>query len=193
MTIFTRQSAAIFAMALLGLAMVATPAPAQFIQLFGFPSAEPPPPLPPEAIAARLARFNYKLTRLRRGPQGYIAEAIDPTGRPVRLIMDPIDGALLQRTVLGPPPEAQPGAGPGPSGGGAAPQQERAPASRSGPSSRSSAQNREAPARGGGGGAEPGPVPSAPAPAPAQVKPAEPYVPKSGPGYSHGVPINPLD
>ncbi len=184
MAIFMHR-AAIFGLALLGLALAATPAPAQFMQLFGFPSAEPPPPLPPEAIAARLARFNYKLTRLRRGPQGYIAEAIDPNGRPVRLILDPIDGALLQRTVLGPPPEAQPGAGPG--GGSAVPPQERAPTSRNTPGSRQTVvQGKEAPARN-----EPASAPAAPAPAPA--KPAEPYVPKSGPGYSHGVPINPLD
>lgn len=186
MAIFMHR-AAIFGLALLGLALAATPAPAQFMQLFGFPSVEPPPPLPPEAIAARLARFNYKLTRLRRGPQGYIAEAIDPNGRPVRLIMDPIDGALLQRTVLGPPPEAQPGAGPGPSGAGAAPPQERGPAGRNAPGSRQTAvQGKDVPARSE-------PSSSAPAVPPAPAKPAEPYKPKSGPGYSHGVPINPLD
>ncbi len=190
MAAMSRHLALIAGLALLGMSVAVTPATAQFMQLFGFPSAEPPPPLPPEAIAARLARFNYKLTRLRRGPQGYIAEAIDPAGRPVRLIMDPIDGALLQRTVLG-PPEGLPPTGPG--GGGATPPQERPPASRATPSTRQnqSAQSREAAPK--AGASEPAPAASAPASPAAPAKPAEPFVPKTGPGYSHGVPINPLE
>jgi hypothetical protein len=187
MAAMSRHLALVAGLALLGVSVAVTPASAQFMQLFGFPSAEPPPPLPPEAIAARLARFNYKLTRLRRGPQGYIAEAIDPAGRPVRLIMDPIDGALLQRTVLGPPPEASPG------GGGATPPQERAPSTRSLPSTRQNqpAQSRDAAPK--AGASEPAQAASAPASPAAPAKPAEPFVPKTGPGYSYGVPINPLD
>lgn len=188
MAVTSRHLALVAGLALLGVSVTVTPASAQFMQLFGFPSAEPPPPLPPEAIAARLARFNYKLTRLRRGPQGYIADAIDPSGRPVRLVMDPIDGALLQRTVLGPPPEAQPGAAPP---GGAAPPAER----QSRPPRREGQSAQTAPARENTSKpspAEPSVVqPAAPAPAPA--KPAEPFVPKAGPGYSHGVPVNPLE
>jgi hypothetical protein len=186
----SRQVVLIAGLALLGLGLGVTPAPAQFLQLFGFPSAEPPPPLPPEVIAGRLARAGYKLSRLRRGPQGYVADAYDPSGRPVRLILDPIDGALLQRSALS-PAEA------GSSTGGAAP----APQGQTISQPRGSAATRQqgsqkaenAPPRDAGAAAgrsaPDGPPPSAPGPA----KPVEPYVPKSGPGYSHGVPINPLD
>jgi len=182
MAAMSRHLAVIAGVVLLGMSITVTPTNAQFMQLFGFPSAEPPPPLPPEAIAARLARFNYKLTKLRRGPQGYIVDAIDPSGRPVRLVMDPIDGALLQRTYLSPPPEASPGAG------GAPPSQER---SRTAPSTRQgqSAQSRDANQKPGAEPAQATPAPAAPPPA----KAPEPFVPKTGPGYSHGVPINPLD
>lgn len=192
MAAMSRHLALVAGLALLGLSMLATPAPAQFLELFGFPSAEPPPPLPPEVIAGRLVRAGYKLTRLRRAPQGYVADAYDPAGRPVRLVLDPIDGALLQRSVLAPPPDSGPGPAPG---GGAAPEGRERPPARSAPSRRGEqsaqtpAPQREAAPKAGAAGEAPAPATAAPAP----VKPVEPFVPKTGPGYSHGVPVNPLD
>lgn len=169
-----------------GLTAFAAPAPAQFIQLFGFPSAEPPPPLPPDVVAGRLTRMGFKVVRLRRSPQGYVAEATDLAGQTFRLLVDPVDGSVLQHVAL---PNASVEREPRRGSIESAPPGERAPP-RSRPSQQQSAQQpKGSEATAPAASSEPAPQQAAPAPA----KPASPFVPKSGPGFANGVPINPLD
>ncbi len=166
------------------LSLSAGPAPAQFMQLFGFPSAEPPPPLPPDVVTSRLTRMGFKVVRLRRSPQGYVAEATDLAGQTFRLLVDPVDGSVLQHVAL-PNASVEPRRG---TIEGAPPGERAPPRSRTSPQ-QSAPQPKGSEANAPATSSEPASQQAAPAPS----KPAPPFVPKSGPGFANGVPINPLD
>ena len=167
------------------------PAQAQFLGSWGYRRPEPPPPISPDVLAERLNRSGFRVYQIRRNAAVYLVDASDPGGRMLRLIVDSMDGTILQRFAT-----ANPQAG-APDGGVGAPQPGFAPADGASPRP----QTPQAPrARSAPSAATVTPAPEQ-APPPAQppvavMAPAPEPMPGPalvGPGYANGVPINPLD
>ena len=100
---------------LIALAAVATlatgaPAQAQFFGWFGartFPEARPA--APPRAVEYRLRRLGYRLlTPMRFNGDVVLADVVDSGGRHARLVIDPVDGAILQKFATAEPRPARP-------------------------------------------------------------------------------------
>ncbi len=82
------------------------PAQAQFFGWFGARSFDDAPQAPPpRVIRDRLERQGYQvLGRLKLNGDVVIADAYDPSGRRLRLIVDPATGDVLQRYATAPAP-----------------------------------------------------------------------------------------
>ena len=184
----------------------AAPARAQFFGSWGFGRTQPPAQLAPQDIVQRLSRAGFRVLQLRANGSVFLADVTDRAGRPLRLVVNAVDGVILQRfatiapRISGPEGGAtapQPGFAPSPSGSGdAAPSgmRPRSPVSRAKPSpSEATMAPPPIPSSATAPPPPPPPVvtaaPVAAAPPPAPV----PIQPMVGPGFANGVPINPLD
>ena len=181
--------------AVMGFGLIAggAPAQAQFFGTWGYRRPEPPPQMTLDAVAQRLIRSGFRGLEIRRNGSVYLVDAHDQGGRPVRLVVDMKDGAILQKFAL-----ANPRTG-GADGGVSPPQPGSAPPAS--PSVDDARPRTQAPR------AKPAPSAATITPAPEQAAPAAqppvavaapaaaqpPAPPPVGPGYANGVPINPLD
>lgn len=181
--------------AVMGFGLIAggAPAQAQFFGTWGYRRPEPPPQMTLDAVAQRLIRSGFRGLEIRRNGSVYLVDAHDQGGRPVRLVVDMKDGAILQKFAL-----ANPRTG-GADGGVSPPQPGFAPPAS--PSVDDARPRTQAPR------AKPAPSAATITPAPEQAAPAAqppvavaapaagqpPAPPPVGPGYANGVPINPLD
>jgi hypothetical protein len=164
----------------------------------------------PEAVGQRLARAGFRSLQIRQNGNVYLVDANDKGGRPLRLVVDGKDGAILQRFALAAPRAGAQDGGVAPPAPGFAPQQgapaEGAPngarprpqtpaASRSKPAA---SEATAAPSPGAQDPSEPAAQPPLAAaaratPAPAPMPSPAPAPVLVGPGFANGVPINPLD
>ena len=100
---------------LIALAAIATlatgaPARAQFFGWFGARTIpETRPAAPPRAVEYRLRRMGYRLLApMRFNGDVVLADVIDAGGRRARLVIDPVDGAILQKFATAEPRPARP-------------------------------------------------------------------------------------
>ncbi len=180
----------------------AAPARAQFFGSWGFGRTQPPAQLTPQDIVQRLSRAGFRVLQLRVNGSVFLADVTDRAGQPLRLVVNAVDGAILQRfatiapRISGPEggaPAPQPGFAPAPPGSGeAAPSgmRPRPPVSRAKPSP-SEATMAPPPIPSSAVASPPG-VTAAPVAAASPPTPV-PIQPMVGPGFANGVPINPLD
>ena len=100
----------LIALAAMATLAASTPARAQFFGWFGartFPETRPA--APPRAVEYRLRRMGYSLLGpLRFNGDVVLADVIDQGGRRARLVIDPVDGAILQKFASTEPRPARP-------------------------------------------------------------------------------------
>ena len=179
------------------------PARADFFGFLGLRRIEPPAQLPLDALTQRLSHTGFRALRVRQNGSVHLVDAVDRSGRPVRLVVDVRDGAILQRFASvapqragaadGPPPGFAPApAAPTDSAPPGARSRSQPPRAKSSPEAASPAVATVAPAS-----AAPEPIlqQKTPPPIAAAASPGLGEQPRAvvGPGYANGVPINPLD
>ena len=181
--------------AVMGFGLIAggAPAQAQFFGTWGYRRPEPPPQMTLDAVAQRLIRSGFRGLEIRRNGGVYLVDARDQGGRPVRLVVDMKDAAILQKFALANPRKGGADAGVSPPQPGFAP-----PASPSVDGARPRTQAPRAKQPPSAATITPAPEEAPPAAQPpvAVAAPAlaQPPAPSPvGPGYANGVPINPLD
>ena len=179
------------------------PAQAQFFGSWGFSNSRPAPQLTSQEMLQRLNRAGYRVSQLRMNGNVFLADVIDRTGQPLRLVISATDAEILQRFAAiapraggpdggysAPPPGFAPSA---PGSGEAAPgMRPRAPAARARPAPSEATMAPSTPDAPNAPTAAPPAMTAAPAAAPRPAAPA-PIQPMVGPGFANGVPINPLD
>jgi hypothetical protein len=100
----------LIALATVATLAAATPARAQFFGWFGartFPETRPA--APPRAVEFKLRRMGYRLlTPMRFNGDVVLADVVDSGGRRARLVIDPVDGAILQKFATAEPRPSRP-------------------------------------------------------------------------------------